>query len=66
MVDGKVTQRFLALGGEFQQNFAAVVAVADAAYIAALCQAIRQLYRAVVLELKPLGERTDTRPLFCR
>lgn len=61
VVEGEVAEDLLPFGGEVQQNLPAVFAIALAAHVAALGQAIGQLDRAVMPQLQPFRQYTNPR-----
>lgn len=51
---------------ELHQHLAAILPAARAPHQPALFQPVNQFHRAVVLDLKPFGEKADRGSLLCR
>ena len=61
MQNGKPVQQVLAVRGEFNQHFAAVLIAVAAFHGALIDETIHQFYRAVVAKTQPLRKRGDSR-----
>lgn len=59
MRDGKLLKQFRATARDAQYNLAAIGATADSLEQSVSLQTIRQLDRAVMLDLQPLGKHAD-------
>jgi hypothetical protein len=62
MMEGELTQYPLPFGSKHQEDFSPVLTAAPAPHIAARGQPIRQLHRAVMLNLQTLGQFADSWP----
>ncbi len=62
VVQGKFRQDSLSLTGKRQENFAAIVVGSFAADALVGLEAVNQLDRAVMLQLHPVGEFSDSWP----